>query len=54
MEETTELKMITYELPIGYKQCADSMLKMYVDGILTDSEYNHIMNKLTMHYKDKA
>lgn len=31
---------------IGYQECADAMLKMWMDDILTDGEYNKIMDKL--------
>lgn len=32
--------------PIDYKTCADSMLKMWMENVLTDGEYNKIMDKL--------
>ena len=31
---------------IGYSECADVLLKLWMDNILTDAEYNRIMNKL--------
>ena len=31
---------------IDYKDCADAMLKMWMENILTDGEYNRIMDKL--------
>lgn len=31
---------------ITYRMCADSMLKMWMDNVLTDGEYNRIMDKL--------
>ena len=31
---------------ITYQMCADALLKMWMDGVLTDGEYNHIMDKL--------
>ena len=32
--------------PIDYQDCADAMLKMWMEHILTDGEYNRIMDKL--------
>lgn len=31
---------------IGYRECADAVLKMWMDNVLTDGEYNRIINKL--------
>lgn len=31
---------------ICYEDCADAMLKMWMENILTDAEYNRIMDKL--------
>lgn len=46
MNEETEVK------PIDYKQCADAMLMLWIDNILTDGEYNRIMDKLNKAHKD--
>ena len=32
--------------PIGYRECSDAMLKMWMDNVLTDGEYYRIMDKL--------
>lgn len=32
--------------PIDYKMCADAMLKMWMENVLMDNEYNKIMDKL--------
>lgn len=32
--------------PIGYRECSNAMLKMWMDNVLTDGEYYRIMNKL--------
>ena len=34
------------EKEISYADCSDAMLKMWMDNILTDGEYNRIMEKL--------
>lgn len=34
------------EHPVDYQQCADSMLKMWMEEILKDAEYNRIMDRL--------
>lgn len=36
---------------IGYQECANALLKMWMDKILIDSEYNEIMNRLNERYK---
>lgn len=36
--------------PIGYRECSDAMLKMWMDNVLTDGEYNRIMDKLNAKY----
>ena len=35
---------------IGYAECTSAMLKMWIDDILTDGEYNRIMDSLNAHY----
>ena len=35
---------------IGYGECANAMLKMWIDNVLTDGEYNRIMDKLNKHW----
>jgi hypothetical protein len=32
--------------PISYTDCSNAMLKMWIDDVLTDGEYNKIMDKL--------
>lgn len=32
--------------PIDYKDCANAMLKMWMEHVLTDGEYNKIMDTL--------
>ena len=36
---------------IGYQDCANAMLRMWMDNIITDGEYNRIMDKLNAHWK---
>ena len=31
---------------IGYKECANALLKMWMDNVLTDGEYHRIADKL--------
>lgn len=35
---------------IGYDQCANAMLKMWMDNVVTDEEYNRIMDRLNKLY----
>ena len=39
---------------IGYDDCANALLKMWMDNVLTDGEYNRIMDKLNEHEKKKG
>jgi hypothetical protein len=56
-----EAKMIIENMPpaqpeqheIGYSECANSMLKMWIDNVLTDGEYNRIMDKLNAHWAER-
>lgn len=34
-----------------YQDCSDAMLKMWIEDVLTDGEYNRIMDKLNAWYK---
>ena len=34
------------EKPIDYQDCADALLKMWMEHIIIDGEYNRIMDKL--------
>ena len=36
--------------PIEYRDCANAMLKMWMDNVVTDGEYNRIMDKLNEHW----
>ena len=35
--------------PISYMECANALLRMWLDNVLTDGEYNRIMDKLNAH-----
>lgn len=36
--------------PIDYQDCANAMMKMWMDNVLTDGEYNRIMDKLNKYW----
>lgn len=36
-----------------YTYCANAMLAMWMDEVLTDGEYSHIMNKLNAHWAER-
>ena len=38
---------------IGYSECANAMLKMWIDNVLTDGEYRRIMDKLNAHWAER-
>lgn len=35
---------------IGYRECADACLKMWMDNVMTDGEYSRIMTKLNKYW----
>lgn len=37
--------------PIGYRDCANAMMRMWMDNVITDGEYNRIMDRLNAHWK---
>lgn len=39
--------------PIDYQDCSNAMLKMWMDNVVTDVEYNRIMDKLNVHWGKK-
>ena len=39
--------------PIGYHDCANAMLRMWMDNVVTDGEYYRIMDKLNAHLGEK-
>lgn len=39
--------------PIEYCDCANAMLKMWIDKVVTDGEYNRIMDRLNAHWGKK-
>lgn len=40
--------------PISYVDCVNAMMKMWLDGVLTDGEYNRIMDKLNRWYLEEG
>ena len=41
------------EKPIDYQDCSDVLLKLWMENILTDAEYNRIMDKLNKAHREK-
>ena len=39
--------------PIDYQDCANAMLRMWMDGVVTDGEYNRIMDKLNAFWRTR-
>lgn len=37
--------------PIEYRDCANAMLTMWMDNVVTDGEYNRIMDKLNEYWR---
>lgn len=38
--------------PIEYRDCANAMLRMWMDNVVTDGEYSRIMDKLNKHWRE--
>lgn len=38
---------------IDYRDCSNAMLKMWIDNVLTDGEYNRIMDKLNVYWAER-
>jgi len=38
---------------IEYSECANAMLKMWIDNVLTDGEYSRIMDKLNAYWAER-
>ena len=61
-DEANEFSDIVYDAlpsaqpevrPIDYQDCSNAMLKMWMDNVVTDGEYNRIMDKLNAHWGKK-
>ena len=39
---------------IGYQECTDAMLMMWMEYIITDKEYNNIMDRLNRNYNKEC
>ncbi len=40
--------------PISYLDCANAMLMMWMDNVVTDAEYNRIMDRLNKLHNKKV
>lgn len=39
--------------PIDYQDCANAMMRMWMDNVVTDGEYNRIMDKLNAFWRTR-
>ena len=52
MSRIRALPSVTPEIkPIEYRYCAYAMLRMWMDNVVTNGEYNRIMDKLNAHWE---
>ena len=42
----SKMEQVEESTEITYQNCSDALLKMWMDNVLTDAEYNRIMDKL--------
>lgn len=38
---------------IGYRECSDALLKMWMDKVITDRQYYNIMGKLFLYWEHR-
>ena len=50
--ENTMAEVTSEQKTITYKDCANAMLMMWMDNVVTDGEYSRIMDKLNKHRED--
>lgn len=54
IEEIKELPFAQLDSQeIGYWECSNALLKMWIDNVLTDGEYYRIADKLNTYWKEK-
>ena len=53
LEDTPSEDVQPEARPIDYQDCSNAMLKMWMDNVVTDGEYNRIMDKLNAHWGKK-
>ena len=54
IDEVKELPSAQPEIkPIDYQDCANVVLRMWMDNVVTDGEYNRIMDKLNAFWRAK-
>lgn len=46
--------MSEHNSEIKYSDCADALLKLWMENIITDGQYNLIMDRLNKAHKDGA
>ena len=44
--------MSEQNIEIRYSDCADALLKLWMENIITDGEYNRIMDRLNKAHKE--
>ena len=49
---TQEFFMSEQNAEIRYSDCADALLKLWIENIITDGEYNRIMDRLNKAHKE--
>ena len=51
LDEVPSIDAVPEIKPIEYRDCANAMLIMWMDGVVTDREYNRIMDKLNAYWR---
>lgn len=47
------IEALKEEHEIGYRECSDALLKMWMDKVLTDRQYSNIMGKLCLYWEHR-
>lgn len=53
LDEQPTIEIDCDEKEIGYAECANAMLKMWIDNVVTDGEYNRIMDRLNVYWEGR-
>lgn len=51
---TDVITLLKTQNQITYRDCSDALLMLWMDNIITDGEYNRIMDRLNKAHKDGA
>ena len=51
-EKSRKVPMGEEDMKITYRDCSNALLRMWMDKVITDGEYNRIMDKLNSYWRE--